>query len=199
MSDAPREDAQGCRWVFTAYAEEDIAWIRESTPLALCVARETGSENGATHYQGYVKWGTNRRWSWWLKRAHRGPDGKHSLHWALAKGPEWKCRRYIVDVAAYMRDEPGAHSKEQGEVLVDFGCEVVLDKSAPADVRVVKAIVDGAALYQVFRDNPMHFYHNSHKIERLHAHVQAWREQGVDYKPAGYEKEYKRPRVAKDD
>lgn len=196
-----KPDAQGCRWCFVAYAEEDVQWIKESTPVALVVAIEEGSENGHKHFQGYVKWSSNKRFKWLVDRSFK-VDGKHSIHWYRAKGPEWKCRRYIVDVEAYMRDEPRAHKKTQGDVIVDFGCEVMLDSDAPVDVRVVKALVDGAELYQVFRDNPMHFYHNSSKIEKLHSYITTWREMGVQYKPSGYSKEarrgYKRPRPEPD-
>lgn len=170
------------------YSEEDYAWLKSQPLEALVAARERGTENGNEHYQVYCKFPSNRRWSWWKKNLPSSAAGKCTAHWVLASGREWRCRRYIVDVEAYMRDNPGAHAKTQGEILDDFGCEVHLDESVDTDVKIVKGIVDGAALHQIFRENPLYYFHNAKKIKELYGDVASWRESGLDFKPQAYKK-----------
>lgn len=184
---------QGRRWCFTFYTEEDVARLREEPLDALVIAREEGTEAKHTHYQGYCKFTSNRRGSWWFDRFHRsssaegGDSRERSAHWELAKGPEWTCRRYIVDVAAYLRDNPDAHAKEQGEVIVDFGCEVHVPHEDDVTVHVIKMLVEGARLSQVFRAHPRFFFHNCRKINDMQAHIKAWHEAGEEYRPERYE------------
>lgn len=174
-------DAQGKRWCLTLYDEDDVALLKAATPVALVIALEEGTEEKREHYQVYVKFASNKRWSW-FKRTFSS-----SAHWELAKTPEWACRRYIVDVEAYLRESPQAHPKAQGQVLVDFGCQVHYSAHLEQDQRIVKAMVDGATEWQLFKDNPMYFFHQGRKISDLHAKMTAWREMGVDYKPDSYD------------
>lgn len=81
-------------------------------------------------------------------------------------------------------------------MIHDYGCEVILDESAPTDQRVVKALVDGARLSQIFRNHPMYFFHNCRKITDLHGHICSWRENGEEYNPSEYV-DYKKPRRIK--
>lgn len=187
------KDVQGRRWCFTFYNEDDLSKLRENPLDALVVALEEGSEAKKEHFQGYCKFGSNRRWSWWKRTFHS--EDRADAHWELANGPEWKCRRYIADVESYLRDEPGAHAKTQGRVLFDFGCEVVLDESASPTLRVIKMIVDGAKTSQIFRTHPVFYFHNCRKITDLVTHVQAWRDAGEDFKPEKYDEEPRRKRI----
>lgn len=190
-----KKDAQGCRWCFTFYSEEDVAKLRQFPLDALVLAREQGSENKAEHFQGYVKFSTNRRWSWWQRTFHCHEDAsRNSAHFELAKGREWQCRRYIVDVAAYLRDNPEAHFKTQGEVLYDFGCEVFVERDCTPQVRVIKMVVEGARLSQIFKEHPVFFFNNYRKISDLDSCVKSWRESGEDFTPASIEEEPKSKR-----
>lgn len=186
----PPKDTQGKRWCFTFYDADDLRILREHPHTALCVAKEEGTEEKREHFQGYVKFETNKRFSWW-KRVFHTP-ARCSAHFELANGPEWKCRRYIVDVAAYLRDQPGAHPKTQGEILHDYGCEALVDEISRPEVRVIKMLVDGAALSQIFRACPVFFFHNGRKITDLQQHIQVWRESGEDFRPIAYEPPRKR-------
>lgn len=56
----------------------------------------------------------------------------------------------------------------------------------------MKGLVDGAPLWQLFKENPLYFYHNCRKITDLQGHIQVWREQGVDFKPGRYDDYVKR-------
>lgn len=70
-------------------------------------------------------------------------------------------------------------------------------------MRVVKAIVDGARLSAIFKQNPMYFYHNCRKIKDLHELRASWNDMGEDFKPSDYVEEsrrgYKKPRRSSDD
>lgn len=185
-------DVQSTRWCLTIYREKDYEkFMEDPGKVALVVAKEEGTKEKHDHYQIYVKYRSNKRWSHFKKMFSNEEDVSYSAHWEKAKGLEWHCRRYIVDVAAYLRDNPRAHAKTQGVVLHDYGCDVMVDTEAPIDVRVVKMIVGGARLHEVFRENPMFFFHNSYKVRTLFDYVTEWRASSYPFDPAEYES-YKR-------
>lgn len=185
MSQPSQKDVQGRRWCFVFYEESDLEKLRLNPLEALVVALEEGTENKRQHYQGYVKFSSNRRWSWWSRTFHCHPEesGLNSAHWDLAKGPEWKCRRYIVDVAAYLASPDCDHQKTQGEVLFDYGCEVRVPDSDSPGLRCLQMLTAGACMHQLFKEHPWFFFQNSRKLADMHGYLIAWRESGVDYEP----------------
>ena len=135
------KDSQGRRWTFTFYDDSDVSRLKEEIVDALVIVLEKGTKEQHEHFQGYVKFASNRRWSWWKKTFSQ------SAHWELAKTPEWCCRRYLVDVEAYLKESPQAHFKEQGQVLVDFGILFyTLDKSLVVSNDLFGAVLLGNCL-----------------------------------------------------
>lgn len=186
-----KKDEQSCRWCFTFYNEDHVARLRQFPHVAFVVALEDGTENKRQHYQGYVKFPSNKRWSWWQKVFHSEED--KSAHWEAAKGPEWKCRRYIVDVQAYLRDNPDAHFKTQGSVIHDYGCEVHVDSAgASVQVKVIQMCVEGAKKWQIFREHPVFYFHNNRKIRDLIEDMDRWRDEGAEFRPKSYDEPRKR-------
>lgn len=194
-----KKDEQGARWCFTFYHEDDLGRLREFPHVALVVAREEGSDNKGVHLQGYIKFSNNKRWSWWKRMFHcHSEASRNSAHWELAKGREWKCRRYIADVAAYLRDNPEAHFKTQGEVLHDYGCEVYVDKDASPLVQVIGMVVRGAKMSQIFKEHPVFYFHNYRKINDLRECVSGWKHDGDDFQPVEIKDEPSKKRYKKD-
>lgn len=182
---------QGKRWQFTFYKVEDLDKLREFEHDALVCAWEEGTKEQHRHIQGYIRFKSNRRWSWWKKTFHSNEE--KSAHWELAKGSEIQNHTYIADVARYLRESPNAHEKLQGEIIYDYGCDTELDVDVQPDIRIVQGLSNGAKLSTCFKSSPMYFYHNSAKINALYHLIRSWRHDNEDYMPSEFQP-YKRAR-----
>lgn len=129
-------------WCFTAWDQKDVDVIHGTDPVCLVVGKETCPETGKVHFQGYVRWKTGRRFSWWkgaVPTAHVEPR----------KGSE---------------PEAAAYCRKDGELLHDYGAAVDVERAPDPAEHVCDLLEAGAPLWQVYKDNRKFFFHNYGKI-----------------------------------
>ena len=195
---AKYKDVQGRRWCYVAYDQKYFDWLHAQHPTAHVAAWEIGGTGGARHIQGYIKFQSNKRWSWFYSNCPKDSEGKYAMGWELAKGPEWHCRRYIVDVEAYLRSPQCTHQKTQGDIIVDTGCEVMLTDTGDQTSDVIQSMVNGAEPYQIFKEHPRYYFIHYNRVHNLHEKITQWKRDGLDYVPSDYaEGRYKKARVTR--
>lgn len=191
------KDQQGRRWCYVAYDIKYFDWLQAQHPIAHVAAWEVGGTGGARHIQGYIKFKTNRRWSWFSSNVPKDSEGKYSMGWKLAVGPEWKCRRYIADVAAYLASPDCTHQKTQGDIIIDNGCEPMLFQSGDQTADVVQSLANGAEPYQIFKEHPRYYFIHYNRVHNLHEKIGQWKREGLDFMPTDFsDRRYKKPKPA---
>lgn len=162
-------------WCFTAWNEAEVLNLRSQfSPRAMVVALERTSE-GREHYQGYVRFEQVVRFSWWKNQYP-------TWHVEARRGREWQAWQYIADVDGYLRED-GAHPKDQGQVIIDYGCEKPPRNKADSPMDdVIDMINDRAPAWQIWRSHPRIYLMHCHKIEHMIDKVQSWHDHGFDYK-----------------
>lgn len=194
---AKYKDVQGRRWCYVAYDIKYFDWLQAQHPVAHVAAWEIGGTGGARHIQGYIKFQTNKRWSWWFSNVPKDAAGKYSIGWKLANGAEWQCRRYIADVAAYLASPQCDHHKTQGEIIIDQGCEPMLYQTGDQTADVVQSLANGAEPYQIFKEHPRYYFIHYNRVHNLHERIVQWKREGLDYMPTDFkEGRYKKAKRA---
>lgn len=136
--------------------------------VAMVIGREKCPDTGREHYQGYVRFDKNCRFSWWKNNFPK-------VHVEPRKGTEGQAAEYC---------------RKEGEVVVDYGCMV--DKQKPSlketvDFKenrtvITEEILDmidaGAPLHQVRKRNRVFFFHNYRKIKDYKEQLDFEREMG---------------------
>lgn len=156
---------QGRSWCVTLWSEEDVGRLKAVAGIvALVVGREVCPKTEKEHFQSYVRFEANKRFSWWKQQFP-------TAHVELRKGPE-------SAAAAYCRKD--------GAVLVDFGAQTDSDRGSDTTEHVLNMLEDGAPLWQIYKEHRKFFFHNHRKITDMEGAIKAWKENGVDV--AGYKR-----------
>lgn len=139
------------------FGEDDVARIKALTECrALVIGEEICPTTGKLHFQGYVRFGSNKRFSWWKNQFP-------SVHVEVRKGTE-------VEASEYCR--------KGRKLLVDYGCQVDVPKTGSDEVHVLDLLEAGAPLYQIYRAHRVFFFRNSKRITDLEALMVSWRQCG---------------------
>lgn len=158
----------GRSWCVTLWSEEDVGRLKaEAGICAMCVGEEVCPTTQKVHYQSYVRFESNKRFSWW-KNQFPG------AHVELRRGTE-------AEAAEYCRKD--------GRVLVDFGCSVDSEPGADTTEHVLNMLEDGAPLWQIYKAHRKFFFHNHRKITDMEAAMTSWRENGVDFGSKRYKRD----------
>lgn len=151
--------AQSRSWCVTLWSEEDVGRLRASAGIvALVVGEEVCPTTQKVHYQTYVRFESNKRFSWWKSQFP-------TAHVEPRRGSE---------------PEAAAYCRKDGRVLVDFGCSVDSEPAADTTEHVLNMLEDGAPLWQIYKAHPKFYFHNRRKIVDLETDMKGWRENGVD-------------------
>lgn len=148
---------QSRAWCFTLWSEEDVGRLKSVAGIcALVVGEEVCPETKKVHYQGYVRFENNRRFSWWKSQFP-------AAHVEVRKGSEPQAAEYC---------------RKDAKVLVDYGCQVDVDEGADVTDHVLNMLEADAPLWQVYKAHRRFFFHNARKIQDMDALMKMWRESG---------------------
>lgn len=150
-----------CRaWCWTLFSEDDVNRLQSTAGIsAIVVGEEICPTTGRKHFQGYVRFENNKRFSWWKNQFL-------TIHVEPRRGSE-------AQAAAYCRKE--------GRVIVDRGCEVQVDHGKDVTEHVLNMLESDAPLWQIYRTHRKFFFHNARKITDMEAHMKSWRECGYKF------------------
>lgn len=152
---------QGRSWCVTLWSEDEVGRLKSIPGIsAMVVGEEVCPTTQKVHYQSYVRFESNRRFSWWKTNFP-------TAHVELRRGTEAEAAQYC---------------RKDGRVLVDFGCQVASEEGSDTTEHVLNMLEDGAPLWQVYKAHRKFFFHNYRKISDLDALLHAWRESAVDFK-----------------
>lgn len=152
---------QGRSWCVTLWNEEDVGRLKAvAGVVAMVSGEEICPETGKVHYQSYVRFETNKRFSWWKNQFP-------TAHVELRRGTEPEAAQYC---------------RKDGRVLVDFGCSVDSEPAEDVCEHVLNMLEDNAPLWQIYKAHRKFFFHNYRKINDMHLCMTSWRESGVDVK-----------------
>lgn len=141
----PKKDLQGRSWCVTLWSEEDAKRLNEDPSVkAIVIGKEVCPTTHKDHWQGYVRFGSNKRFSWW-KREYP------TAHVVLRRGTEQEAAEYC---------------RKEGSVLCDRGCQVDVPQGDPTEV-ALEMIEQGAPLWQVYQANRKFFFHNYRKVKDI--------------------------------
>lgn len=126
---------------------------------ALVVGEEVCPSTQKTHFQGYVRFKANKRFSWWKNQFP-------SVHAEVRKGTE-------AQAADYCRKE--------GRVIIDYGCTVDVDSGGSPAEHVLNMLEAGAPLWQVYKAHRVFFFHQCRKIQDMEALMKSWKECGFGF------------------
>lgn len=165
-------------WCFTAFTEEEATQIA-SLPNRVCViAKEIAPSTGTVHYQGYVRFPRQQRFSWWKNQFPK-------VHVEVRCGSEWEAVSYINDVAMHNSRHPDKEEKIQGEIVCEYGeYERYYQESDKnkAEEKAIQMLAEGAPLWQVHKAvGPKYVYHNYRKMRDYHEFITFCRENKYDY------------------
>lgn len=171
-------DTRSYSWCFTSFEEEPALQIA-SLPNRVCViAKETCPTTERVHWQGYVRFARQQRFTWWKNQFP-------TVHVEPRRGSEVSAVNYIKDVALYNLAHPDSPPKTQGEIVCDYGSYEV---DAPGMSRVVaydraaNMIADGAPLWQVHRTiGPTNFMRYYRDIRPYWEFITHCRENNQEY------------------
>lgn len=156
---------QGRSWCVTLWSEEDVGRLKGTAGInALVVGEEVCPTTRKVHYQSYVRFESNKRFSWWRTNFP-------TAHVELRRGTE-------AEAAEYCRKD--------GRVLVDFGAQVDSDPGSDTTEHVLNMLEDGAPLWQIYKAHRKFFFHNHRKITDMEASMNSWRENGIDVSQKRY-------------
>lgn len=148
MDQAPKKPAKDlqCRaWCITLWTMEDVNSLQKHEGIkAICIGKEICPTTGKEHYQGYIRFATNKRFSWWKKNyptAH-------------------------VEPRCGTEPEAADYCRKDREMIVDSGCQVEATGDDPCE-RALSMIESGSDMYSVYRDNRKWFFHNYHKLKAI--------------------------------
>lgn len=136
---------QARSWCFTAWTEEEAQKIaHEDGVKAICIGKEICPTTGKEHYQGYIRFATNKRFSWW-KREYP------TVHVERRRGAE---------------HEAAAYCRKENQVMIDRGCQLpTLDKDPTENA--LDMMEKGISLHHVYLANRKWFFHNYQKIKNI--------------------------------
>lgn len=164
-------------WCFTSFDADALEGIYTvDGVIILCIAREYAPSTGREHYQGYIRFATQRRLSALMKIAP-------GVHWEVRRGTEQHAVEYIVDVEAYNRRHPDLPPKEQGDILVRRGKPAVqVSYNMKPLERAADMISRGAPLWQVHKEiGPYTFMMHAQKLRYYSDQIAEWRENGINF------------------
>lgn len=162
-----KSDYQARAWCFTSYDENEVGSIKTNAGIvAMVVGKEICPTTRKEHYQGYIRFENNKRFSWWKNQYP-------TLHVEPRKGNEAQAAEYC---------------RKEGNVIIDFGCAAKVKRDQENVTEAVLDLLDaGAPLWQVRKRSRLFFFHNASKIRSYKEQVDAERDQGID--PADYGRE----------
>lgn len=153
--------AQARAWCATLWSTEEVDRLRAASGIkALVIGEETCPETKKVHFQTYVRFATNKRFSWWKNEFPQ-------VHVEIRKGTE---------------EEAAAYCRKDGKVLHDFGCEVATNKSGDTAEDVLDMLEDSAPDFQIYREHRKFFFYHHAKIESVRKKMKQWTEEGRDFK-----------------
>lgn len=144
-------------WCFTMFDPEEECLSRlKNTPgvMACCVGLEQASTTGREHYQGYIRFEKPVRFSWWKNQYPK-------THVEPRKGSEWQAAEYC---------------RKEGNVLIDFGCQVKPPKKDDATLDILEMLEARAPLWQIYRAHRVFFFHNYRKITDMRDFIECYQE-----------------------
>lgn len=154
-------DHQARAWCVTLWAEEDVYRLKATAGVvAMCSGEEIAPETGRVHFQTYVRFENNKRFSWWKNQFP-------TAHVEVRRGSE-------PDAAKYCRKD--------GKVLVDFGCVVESVKSGDALEQVLDMMEAGAPDWQIYKEHRRFFFLQGQRIDWLYARFFSWDEKGHPFR-----------------
>lgn len=159
-----RTEPQGKSWCYTAYDYEDVLRLTENLPVEAHVCgEETCPTTGKTHWQGYIRFKTNKRLAWWKKVCPR-------VHVEIRKGTESAAAEYC---------------RKENNVKIDFGVRddpIVTDGESEEDI-VVKKILCGVPMGVIMRDHWKIVHYKGFRIRPTYQLVKDLMRDGTFEKP----------------
>lgn len=143
------------------WGDDDVSRLRGMTNVrALVIGREVCPTTGKVHYQGYVRFSTAVRFSWWKNQFP-------TAHVEARKGTE-------AEAAAYCRKDR--------QLVADFGCEAKRPmKGGSAEDQFLDLLEAGAPDWQLWKYHRKLCWRNWHHIDATRQRLEAEKEKGHDF------------------